>query len=77
MFARKMQRLTNIEPCRGGYYAPAGFAVACGYSLCRGRRLDAPYKGIEKTAEQKSIDSILVTDFLTIIGDNFVFILFG
>ena len=23
MFVRKMQRLTNIEPCRGGYYPPA------------------------------------------------------
>ena len=28
-------------------------------------------------AERKSIDSIPVTDFLTISGDNFVFILFG
>ena len=28
-------------------------------------------------AERKSIDSIPVTDFLTINGDNFVFILFG
>jgi len=28
-------------------------------------------------AERKSIDSIPVTDLLTINGDNFVFILFG
>ena len=39
---KKIQQLTYIEPCRGGYYPPAVLAVACGYSRCRGRRVDDP-----------------------------------
>ena len=38
----EIQRLTYIEPCRGGYYPPAGFAGFCGDSFCRVRRLDDP-----------------------------------
>ena len=38
----KIQRLTYIEPYRGGYYPPAVYVVICDYSLCRGRRLDDP-----------------------------------
>ena len=38
----KIQRMTYIEPCWGGYHPPAGFAGFCGDSFCRVRRLDAP-----------------------------------
>ena len=42
---QKTQWLMYIEACRGGYHPPAVYAVACGYSLCRGaatrRPLDA------------------------------------
>ena len=49
----KIQRLTYIEPCWGGYHPPAGFAVACGYSLCRGRRVADPYKRTLKLNKQE------------------------
>ena len=39
----KTQRLTYIKPCRGGYYPPAVFAAACGYSLCRGAATRRPF----------------------------------
>ena len=34
--------VSSLVHHRGGYHPPAVFAAACGYLLCRGRRLDDP-----------------------------------
>ena len=41
---RKYSGFLILQPCRGGYHPPAVYATACGYLLCRGRRLDDPLK---------------------------------
>ena len=57
--------LTYVEPCGGGYHPPAVYAVACGYSLCRGRRLDDP---LTRQRHRKSIYSSVSCKTLSACG---------